>query len=248
MHPGRSNSGAQAGWRIASTRAMLPGDRVDRLATIGRPWVLEPSAPHLVELLRTAAADGEERRTRAAAGAAAARALDWDEVASRYARRLRALARRRPRSAGTDRPAPTRSRTTRRGGSWRRRRGAASTASTSSWPSGVQFPPATRRPASSCSRTRGSMKLPGELEAHAISAARRGGADLERAGDINLLMEPQGPERDARLHAAVNAYAVLHAGAPGHVRLAREACNAVFDPGEGAVAAALLAAALPAAA
>ena len=80
-----------------------------------------------------------------------------------------------------------------------------------------------------------------------MAAAQRAGADLEEAGDINVLMEPQGPERDARLHAAVDAYAALHAGDPGHLRLARRAGNAIIAPGDGGLAR-LLATALPAAA
>jgi hypothetical protein len=39
------------------------------------------------------------------------------------------------------------------------------------------------------------------------------------------------------LHAAVDGYVVLHAGAPGHERLARARGNAVVEPGGGAVAA-----------
>ena len=54
----------QAGWRIRSRRQALPGGRVDRFETVGEPWMLEPDAAHLAELLREAA-DGRRRGARA---------------------------------------------------------------------------------------------------------------------------------------------------------------------------------------
>ncbi|MCW2951430.1 MAG: glycosyltransferase, partial [Conexibacter sp.] len=68
---------------------------------------------------------------------------------------------------------------------------------------------------------------PEELEARVLGAAARGGAALEDAGDINLMMEPFTVERDAALHAAVDVYVPLHAACAGHERLARATGTAV---------------------
>src|SRR5581483_4575550 len=79
----------------------FPEDRVDRLATTGRPWVLEPDRDHLVELLQLAArTPPAQRRERGASGRAAAQALSWDAVATKYAERISALSLRHPRLAG----------------------------------------------------------------------------------------------------------------------------------------------------
>src|SRR3954454_15829785 len=53
-----------AGWRIRSTVAHFPENRVGELETAGRPWMLEPDADHLVELMAEATADPEGRRSR----------------------------------------------------------------------------------------------------------------------------------------------------------------------------------------
>jgi hypothetical protein len=58
-------------------------------------------------------------------------------------------------------------------------------------------------------------------------------------------MEPSSPARDARLHAAVDTYVALHAACAGHEQLAREAGNAIAEPGTGALTG-LLARAVPA--
>jgi glycosyltransferase involved in cell wall biosynthesis len=68
---------------------------------------------------------------------------------------------------------------------------------------------------------------PEELEARVLGAAARGGAALEDAGDINLMMEPFTVERDAGLHAAADVYVPLHAACAGQERLARAAGSAV---------------------
>ena len=95
-----------AGWRIRSSPAQFPSDRVDTLETVGRPWVLEPDVASLAGLLREAAADPQERRRRGAAGRQAAQALGWDAVAARYAARVQALAGRPPLLAGAQPPEP----------------------------------------------------------------------------------------------------------------------------------------------
>jgi glycosyltransferase involved in cell wall biosynthesis len=68
---------------------------------------------------------------------------------------------------------------------------------------------------------------PEQLESRVLEAAARGGADLDGAGDINLMMEPFTRERDAALHAAMDVYVPLHAGCAGHERLAHASGSSV---------------------
>src|SRR3954466_15057288 len=81
----------EAGWRVAAERRELPEDRVDTLRTVGRPWMLEPDAGHLAELM-LAAADAGERGRRGLAARAAAERLGWDAVAARYRERIEVMA------------------------------------------------------------------------------------------------------------------------------------------------------------
>src|SRR3954466_6216802 len=81
-----------AGWRIDSSRRIVPVGRVDDLETVGHPWRLQPDPAHLAAVLREVAADPAERARRGAAGAEAARVLSWDAVAERYRARLDRLA------------------------------------------------------------------------------------------------------------------------------------------------------------
>jgi hypothetical protein len=224
-----------AGWRIPSRRVEFPSDRVEQLPTVGRPWVLEPDRAALVELLATAAADPAERMRRGTAAREAAAALSWDAVASSYAERLRAVRRRAPLLAV---PAAIEPYPLSDDAPWR-------LLAAPAWRGRDRLGALLAEWCASCAARLGASLVlladprvdgtAAELEAHVLEAASRAGADLEGAGDINLLMEPHGAERDARLHAAVNAYAILHSGAPGHERLAREAGNAVLDPGCGRI-------------
>jgi glycosyltransferase involved in cell wall biosynthesis len=226
---------AEACWRIRATKAMFPENRVDSLDTAGRPWVLEPDRDHLVALLREAASSPGGRLARGGAAVEAAATLRWDVVASRYAARLRELSRNRPMLTGEEEPEP--------------------------YPlagdGGLQLlaAPAWRgsdllgelllewcTPAARASHATLVLLAdptldgsPSELEARVRAAAAAAGADLELAGDINVLMEPLLAVRDARLHAAVDAFVVLHAGCPGHERLAREHGNLLLEPGSGAI-------------
>ncbi len=234
-----------AGWRIPSRRAEFPHERVDSLATVGLPWVLEPDRDALVELLREAAADPAARARAGAAAHAAASEFGWDAVAARYAERLRALRRRSARLAApaTDEPYPLNDEAP-----WR-------LLAAPAWRGDDRLGELLAEWCASDAAALGASLVlladprvdgtPEELEARVLAAAAGSGAALEAAGDINLLMEPQGAERDVRLHAAVNAFAVLHGGAPGHERLARAGGNAVIEPGQGQLER-LLAAAVPA--
>jgi hypothetical protein len=80
---------------------------------------------------------------------------------------------------------------------------------------------------------------PAELEARVLAAAAASGADIESCGDINVLMEPAVPERDRRLHAAMDAYVPLHGACAGHERMALAAGNAIVAPRRDPLAVAL---------
>ena len=65
---------ADAGWRIPSTKALLPGRRIGDLPLAGEAWMLEPDRDALVALLREVADASEEERARRGAAARAAAA------------------------------------------------------------------------------------------------------------------------------------------------------------------------------
>ena len=223
-----------AGWRISSQRADFPEDRIDTLATHGRPWVLEPDRAHLVTLLRQAdEASDDELQARGRAGRAAAQHLSWDAVATLYQERITALAARRPRpaTAAVHAPFPLQEDVALRvlaTPAWRAtdRLGAL----LSEWVA------ATTRDTSACLyllADPGVDGTPEDLEAHILSAAKDAGVDIEGGADINVLMEPAVAERDPRLHAAMDAYVPLHPACMGHERLARESGVLIIEPGAG---------------
>jgi len=226
----------QAGWRIRSTRAEFPSDRVDTLATVGRPWVLEPDPAHLVACLREAAAQPQERRRRGAAGREAARAYDWDAVAARYARRLEGLAARPPLLAGAGAPEALAL-----SGDYALR-----LLATPAWRGEDalgellrQWTASTSREDSACLYLLADPQVDGDparLEQRVVSAADAAGADLDRGADIDVIMEPMRGDRDSRLHAAVDAYVPLHAACAGHRRLAAAAGNALWSLSDGSLA------------
>ena len=207
------------------------------LDTVGRPWVLEPSVEDLAALLQEAAASPEQRHVRGAAGRLAAESLSWEYVAGLYAERLAALgdsteplARLSPREAFAltedvalavlAEPA------------WR---GADRLGELlSAWSA------ATDRATSACLYLLADPAVdgsPGELEAHVLAAAARTGADLEACADINVLMEPMAGDRDARIHAAMNAYVQLGHTYAGRDELARSAGNRMLSlaPGQAGI-------------
>ncbi len=69
---------------------------------------------------------------------------------------------------------------------------------------------------------------PEAIEQRVLAACAAGGADLDAAADVTVLLEPATAERDARLHAATNAYVPLHPACAGHERLARATGGAVL--------------------
>jgi glycosyltransferase involved in cell wall biosynthesis len=229
-----------AGWRIDARKVLFAEDRIDTLETHGRPWVLEPDRAHLVALLRRAdGAEDAELEARGRAGRAAAQSLSWDTVAARYQERITALAARRPRpaSAAVHDPFPLEEEVALR------------VLATPAWRHSdrlgellAEWVAATTRDTSACLYLLADPGVDGEpedLEAYILSAAEAAGVDIEAGADINVLMEPAVAERDVRLHAATDAYVPLHHACTGHERLAREAGNAVLQPGTGELAARL---------
>jgi glycosyltransferase involved in cell wall biosynthesis len=222
----------EAGWRINSVIGQFPSDRVDRFDTAGRPWLLEPVHEHLVELLRAAADDPAGRKSRGAAGRVAAARLTWDAAAERYAERIRALERTRPKLAGAIEPEPYPL-----GGDR-----AQQLLAVPAWRGRDRLPELLAQWCTQAARDSGATLVlladpeldgsPAELEARVHEAAAEAGCDLAGAGDINLLMEPHVIDRDARLHAAIDAFVVLHPGCPGHERLARARGIPVLEPSE----------------
>jgi glycosyltransferase involved in cell wall biosynthesis len=211
----------EAGWRIRSSRRVIPGGRIDHLMTAGDPWMLEPDVAHLVQLLRAVAADPAERERRGRAAAEAARALSWDAVAGAYRARLDALLARPPRHAAPraealelEGDAAVRVLAT---PAWRgeHRLGELLAAWARAAPAGTD----------ACLHLLADSRVdgtPDELAEAVMDAAAAAGVDLDAVADIDLLVRPlEAGDDDRLLHAAVDAYVPLHDACAGHVRHAR---------------------------
>jgi glycosyltransferase involved in cell wall biosynthesis len=97
-------------WRVPSTVAYFPDDRVGEWETAGRPWWLEPDSHALVQILREVVADTAGRAARGAAGRRAALGWTWARTAAAIEDRTRELRNHTPvrfRSRGVTAPAPT---------------------------------------------------------------------------------------------------------------------------------------------
>jgi glycosyltransferase involved in cell wall biosynthesis len=221
---------ADAGWRIPSTKALLPGRRIGDLPLAGEAWMLEPDRDALVALLREVADAGEEERARRGAAArAAAATLGWETVAARYAERIHALGDRPARIAqlptvGLDLAAAIRPRLL-AVPAYRGRDELA--ALLGAW--------AAAAPAG----TPGTLILvadpardgtPEQVEAHIVAAATTVGIELDRCADIEVRFLYATPGRDAALHAATDGFVALHGASAGHTRLAHAAGNAILTP------------------
>jgi hypothetical protein len=75
------------------------------------------------------------------------------------------------------------------------------------------------------------------VEGHIVAAAQTAGVDLEACADVEVRFLHAALGRDAALHAATDAFVVLHGASEGHARHARAAGNAVLEPSAGALAA-----------
>ena len=223
-----------AGWRIPARRVEFPDERLETIVTHGRPWVLEPDHAGLVAHLRTAAVPAE-RRPRAQAAREAAQRFSWDAIAARYQERIDALAARRPLRARADgvEPFPLTEEVALR------------VLATPAWHTEdrlgellAEWTAATTRDTGACLYLLADPAVDGApeaLEARILTAAAAAGADIDGGADINVLMEPVRPDRDVRLHAAVDVYVPLHSACGGHERLAREAGNTLVTLGSGAL-------------
>jgi glycosyltransferase involved in cell wall biosynthesis len=224
-----------AGWRIRSSRRVIPGGRIDHLVTAGDPWMLEPDAAHLAELLQAVAADPAERERRGRAAAEAARALSWEAVAASYRARIDALLTRPPRNAAPraaelelDGDAAVRVLAT---PAWRgeHRLGELLAAWAQAAPAGTD----------ACLHLLGDSRVdgtPDDLAETVMAAAEAAGVDLDAVADIDLLVRPlEAGDDDRLLHAAVGVYVPLHDACAGHVRHARAAGSAVVEVDELAV-------------
>jgi glycosyltransferase involved in cell wall biosynthesis len=224
---------ADAGWRIPSRRALIPGRQISGMPLAGEGWMLEPDRDALVGLLRAAAEAGpEDRARRGAAARAAASDYGWDAIAARYGERIRGLAARPPRIArapevdlgldgaagprllavpayrGTDRLADLL-------GAW-----------AAAAPSGT---PGTLVLVADPARD----GKPEEIEGHIVAAAAAAGVDLDDCADVEVRFLHATAGRDAALHAATDGFVPLHGASAGHARRAR----AVIQPEAAAIAA-----------
>jgi glycosyltransferase involved in cell wall biosynthesis len=236
-----------AGWRIPSRRAPIPGRAISGMPLAGDGWMLEPERDALVALLRAAAAAGaEERARRGAAARRAAAAYGWDAVAARYAARIHGLGARPPRLART----PEVDLAFEAGAVGPRLlafpayRGADRLAELlAAWaaaaPGGT---PATLVLVADPARD----GAPEAVEGHIVAAATAAGVDLDRCADIEVRFLHATPGRDAALHAATDAFVGLHGACEGHARRARAAGHPVLAPDAEALAAFLAGHAAPA--
>jgi hypothetical protein len=69
---------------------------------------------------------------------------------------------------------------------------------------------------------------PAAIEQRVLAACEASGAELDAAADVTVLLEPASAERDARLHAATQAYVPLHPACNGHERIARSTGSVVL--------------------
>jgi hypothetical protein len=224
-----------AGWRIRSSRAEFPADRVGTYDTVGRPWVLEPDVTHLAELLREAQANLAEVSRRGVIARAAAERYGWDEIAGTYSARMVTL--------GGDSRARARSKASSACARESRVFGenvALRLLATPAWRGEDRLDEllrawgaATTQATSACLYLLANPHVDGsqeELHARVLAA----GVDLEGAADINVLMEPIDESADLSLHAGVDAFVALHDSCEGHMRMARAAENSIvsLDGGE----------------
>ena len=228
-----------AGWRIPSRRALIPGRQVSGMPLAGDGWMLEPDGDALVALLREAAGAGaQERARRGAAARAAAERLSWDAVAAAYAARIAALRERPPRIArvpAVDVAIDPAAASGRRLLAIPAYRGADRLAELlSAWaaaaPSGT---PATLVLVADPARD----GAPEDVEGHIVAAAAAAGVDLDACADVEVRFLHATPGRDAALHAAVDGFAPLHGASEGHARRARAAGKAVVEPTAAAIGA-----------
>src|SRR3954466_11949418 len=219
----------EACWRIPSVRKALPEGSLGDLERVAQAWMLEPDPGALEDLMQEAVRDAEGRRARGEAAARAARPLSWAAVAERYHARVLALADRTPRLKVTpghelelEEDADVRLLAA---PAWLGEDRLADLLS--AWEAAVP------KGSSACLYLITDPDVDGDSDAileRVTGAAERGGVDLENVADITVLVPPLGPQGDDLLHARMDGYVPLHAGADGHVRAARAAGKPVLEP------------------
>lgn len=219
---------SDAGWRIRSQRAEFPTEQLGPYQTHGRPWVLEPDADHLAELMQEVAADPQERSYRGAGARAAAERYGWQRVAELYTERIGALAERPPLRPITPRdfeePVAVRLLAT---PAWRGEDRLSELLE--------QWRGATEPDTSACLYLLADPRVDGtqeELFARVLAA----GVELDEAADVTVLMESIDGEADRRLHAGVDAYIPLHDACHGHTLMAVAASSRVLSLDDGSLA------------
>ncbi|MGN6187777.1 MAG: glycosyltransferase [Conexibacter sp.] len=212
----------------------LDGARVQRLGTS------DPPLPHAADVeLRTswppatrAASSGRLVLVQPEGAAAAAALPPYDELWTGFPpdveARLRALAARPPRvaDAGHAEPWPLAEQVELRVLATPAWRGADRLAMLL-----AQWCAATTPATSACLYLLADPGVDGEpaaIEQRVLAACEASGADLDAAADVTVLLEPATAERDARLHAATQAYVPLHRACAGHERIARATGSAVL--------------------
>ncbi len=227
----------EAGWRIRSSRAEFPADRVGAYDTVGRPWVLEPDVVHLAELLREAQESPAEVSRRGVAARTASERYGWDEIARAYRARMVAL-------VGGDSHGRTRSKANSARGRESRvfeEDVALRLLATPAWRGEDRldellraWSAATTQATSACLYLLADPCVDGvqeELHARVLAA----GVDLDGAADINVLMETIDGGADFSLHAGVDVFVTLHDACEGHTRMARAMGTTVITPEVGAL-------------
>ncbi|HEX3802954.1 MAG TPA: glycosyltransferase [Solirubrobacteraceae bacterium] len=220
-----------AGWRIRSGRKETPVAALGDLTPDGTPWMLEPELDHLVELLReAAAASSDALAAKGSVGRNAAERYSWDAVADQYSQRIAALAALPARHADIPiEPFPFAEGVDLR------------VLATPAWRGQDRLAEllrdwvgATTPATSACLYLLADPATAGEpeqIEAFVIAAAENAGVELDGCADINVLIEPFRSDRDQRLNHSVDAYAPLHPGCAGHLRLAVKTGSAIVQIG-----------------
>ncbi len=208
-----------AGWSIPATRRPLASGL--ELETVGTPWMLEPDAAALRDVLHAAGtAPAAELAAMGAAARAGAETYGWDAIAALYAERLRALALRPPRAAVAlgepfALPEP-------RGRNLPRRRpGGATTRSAllAAWSAAFVDGDDVALYLLADPATDGTAEA---WEERVLAAADAAGANLGNVADIQVLEHVRSGDDLRRLVAAVDGYVPLHGAASGLVRTAED--------------------------
>jgi glycosyltransferase involved in cell wall biosynthesis len=214
-------------WRIAAAVEELPVNRIDDVATAGRPHRLQPDPGELLRLLVEADRDPAGRARRGACGARAARAYGWDAVAERYRDRIASLASHRPLHSLPAAPAPEVP------------EGSPLVLATPAWRGADRLGELLRAwraaPDGAGLVLAADPQLgldAGDCAQRVAAAAAEAGVDLEACADVTVLSHAQRADQHGLFEAAFDAYVPLHGGCAGHARLAAAGGAGVVSCGD----------------